>query len=222
MAASPTTVLAPKHGVRPALTLLLARLLLVALVTVLTWSILSAGSENTPFPPSPMVATLGLVPVNIASLLLATGLLRRDGQPLRGLFGYRKGDWLRDTAWGCLWVAVLFLSFVTAIFATLWLLRGSEVFRAFETVFYNPEAALVVSPGVALAIGAIAVLTFAPLNAPAEEIVFRGYAQSRLANAWPTAAAVVVPSLALACSTHSSRPPRMPCWSTSLPSPCGA
>lgn len=42
----------------------------------------------------------------------------------------------------------------------------------------------------------VAVRTFAPLNAPAEEAVYRGYAQTHLGAVWPTALAVGVCSVA--------------------------
>ncbi len=91
---------------------------------------------------------------------------------------------------------VLYLPFVAAVLGTMWALHGNQTFVAFETVFFDPDAAAIAQPGWALALGIVAVLTFAPLNAPVEEAIFRGYAQSRLSGSLPMVAVVLVCSIA--------------------------
>lgn len=175
--------------------LLLVRLGLVAVATAAVWLAVRAVDGTATFPPTPMLVSLSLLPVNIVSLLLVSRLLRSEGRTLRSLFTPRRSV-LRDTAWGLLWIAVLFVPFVLAVMATMWLLRGPDMFAAFETVFYDPDAATIASPLWSLILGVVAVATFAPLNAPAEEAIYRGYAQSRLSAWWSPWAAMLVCSLA--------------------------
>ncbi|MDK1361131.1 CPBP family intramembrane metalloprotease [Arthrobacter sp. zg-Y1219] len=175
--------------------LLLLRLGLVAVATVTVWLLVRAVEGTASFPPTPMLASLSLLPVNIVSLLLVSRLLQSEGRTLRSLFAPRRSV-PRDAAWGLLWIAVLFVPFVLAVMGTMWLLHGPGMFEAFETVFYDPDAATIASPLWGLALGALAVATFAPLNAPAEEAVYRGYAQSRLSAAWSPWPAMLVCALA--------------------------
>ncbi|MCQ1957462.1 CPBP family intramembrane metalloprotease [Arthrobacter sp. zg-Y826] len=180
---------------RRATCLLLARLGMVAAATVAAWLIMRAVDGTATFPSSPMLASLSLIPVNIASLLLVSRLLRSEGSNLRSLFAPGRSV-LRDAGWGLLWIAVLYIPFVLAVMATMWVLHGSGMFDAFATVFYDPDAATISSPAWSLILGILAVVTFAPLNAPAEEAVYRGYAQSRLSASWSPWPAMLVCSLA--------------------------
>lgn len=181
--------------VRRAGGLLLIRLGMVAAATLAAWLVMRAVDGTASFPPTPLLASLSLLPVNIISLLLVSRFLRAEGQSLRSLFAPGRSV-PRDAAWGLLWIAVLYVPFVLAVMATMWLLHGSGMFEAFQTVFYDPDAATVASPVWALVLGVVAVLTFAPLNAPAEEAVYRGYAQSRLSAGWAPWPAMLVCSLA--------------------------
>ncbi|HVK24047.1 MAG TPA: type II CAAX endopeptidase family protein [Actinokineospora sp.] len=180
-----------RRGARLAIALLATRLALVALVTVATWWLTKGGSG---FPPNPMLATLSLIPVNLASLVLVRRMLRAEGHSARGLIGLRRGRLFNDIGWGLLWVAALFAPFMIAVLGTVWLMHGDQTFVAFETLFYEPDETPILSPVGALITGVVAFVTFAPLNAPVEELVFRGYAQSRLSLAWS-------PGLAIACSS---------------------
>ena len=175
--------------------LLLARLGMVAAATVAAWLIVRAVDGTASFPPDPTVVSLSLIPVNLASLLLVSRLLRSEGSSLRSLFAPGRSV-LRDAGWGLLWIAVLYVPFVLAVMATMWVLHGPGMFEAFETVFYDPDAATIGSPVAALILGIVAVATFAPLNAPAEEAVYRGYAQARLSAAWSPWPAMLLCSLA--------------------------
>ena len=74
----------------------------------------------------------------------------------------------------------------------MWLLHGRAMFGAFESVFFDPDSVPDLAPAVLTALAVVAVLTFAPLNAPAEELVYRGYGQQRLARRMPLAAAIAV------------------------------
>ena len=125
--------------------LLLIRLALVAAATLAAWLAARAVDGTASFPPTPLLASPSLLPVNIISLLLVSRLLRIEGQSLRSLFAPGRSV-PRDAAWGLLWIAVLYVPFVLAVMATMWLLHGSGMFEAFETVFYDPDTATVASP----------------------------------------------------------------------------
>lgn len=184
-----------RQSCRKPVLLLLVRLGMVAAATVAAWLIMRTANGGAAFPPSPMLASLSLIPVNIISLLLVSRMLRSEGSSLRSLF--RPGrTLLRDAGWGLLWIAVLYVPFVLAVVGTMWALHGAGMFEAFATVFYDPDAAGIASPVWSLVLGLAAVLTFAPLNAPAEEAVYRGYAQSRLSAAWSPWPAMLFCSLA--------------------------
>ncbi len=91
---------------------------------------------------------------------------------------------------------VLYLPFVLTIMAVMWALHGAAMFERFETVFFDP-AGVPAMPGAVLAVLAVvAVVSFAPLNAPAEELVYRGYAQRGLASRLPVAAAIAISAVA--------------------------
>ncbi|SJM71779.1 CPBP family intramembrane glutamic endopeptidase [Gulosibacter sp. 10] len=177
--------------------LLLARVGLVALVTVLMWLFAVILAPGSTFPPSMALVTLGLVPVNVLSLLLVARFLHAEGERLRDLFiPASKGRLLRDIGWGILWILVLYLPFAGAIAGAVWLLHGSLDAAAFESIFVDPEAVIAIPPGWSLVIGVLAVLTFAPINAPAEEALYRGYVQSRLVRTRGRAAAVLLSAAA--------------------------
>ncbi|PPF45544.1 hypothetical protein C5B85_08245 [Pseudoclavibacter sp. AY1F1] len=175
--------------------LLASRLALVAAATVVAWMLAGGLAGTASFPPSPMLASLSLLPVNIVSLVLVARFLKTEGTSLRGLFNFERRRLPADLAWAVLWLTVLAVPFAATILGTVWLLHGEQTFTAFETIFFAPDAATISSPGLALALGVLTVLTFAPLNAPAEEAVYRGYALSRLSAAWPPALAIAVTAL---------------------------
>lgn len=177
--------------------LLGVRIGLVAVATVSAWLIAASIVPGAKFPPSPMLASLALLPVNLITLWLVSRMLRAKGSSLRELFAPRRGRGaLADIGWGLLWISVLYVPFVGAVIATMWLLHGSDMLTAFQTVFFNPDAASVANPTWALILGIVAVATFAPLNAPAEEALYRGQALTGLKSAWSKAAAVAITSVA--------------------------
>lgn len=178
-----------------AVVLLVVRVGMVAAASVAAWLIMRMADPGAGFPPTPMLASLSLIPVNIISLVLVSRLLRSEGSSLKSLFRPGRSA-LRDGGWGLLWIAVLYIPFVLAVMGTMWVLHGPGMFEAFATVFYDPEAAAIASPLWSLILGLVAVLAFAPLNAPAEESVYRGYAQSRLSAVWSPWPAMLVCSLA--------------------------
>src|SRR5690606_32654493 len=129
-------------------------------------------------------------------LVFVARLLRRDGSSLRELIGFDRGRLGRDIGWGLLWLVVLWIPFLAGIMGTMFALYGANMFVAFETVFTPDEAAYPAwGFAVSLTLAILTIVTFAPLNAPAEEAAYRGYSQGRIAHRMPVLA-VLLPSIA--------------------------
>jgi membrane protease YdiL (CAAX protease family) len=122
--------------------------------------------------------------------------VHRDGGTLRAMIGYRRDRLGHDILWALLWIMVLYVPFALAIIGTMAALFGAEPFSQFGAVF-APELSTtpVMSAGASIAFAAIVLLTFAPLNAPAEELVFRGYSQGGIQQTRPMLG-ILLPSLA--------------------------
>jgi membrane protease YdiL (CAAX protease family) len=174
------------------------RVVLVAAASCLTWLIVSAFESGIAFPPPPMLAVIAMLPVNILCLSLVRRLLHTQGRTVRDVLGLEPRRILRDLLWGLLWIAVLYLPFTGAIMLVTWLQHGRELFERMETVFFDPAAVPALTPLAWAVIGIIGALTFAPLNAPVEELVYRGYAQGTLRRRWPIALAVLAPAAVFA------------------------
>ncbi|MFC8681614.1 CPBP family intramembrane glutamic endopeptidase [Microbacterium ureisolvens] len=170
----------------------LGRMLLVALACGLAWLALVAGTGWSPFPPPPLVSAVAMLPVNVVCLIVVLRRIRATGRRAADLIGYRRGHLGRDILWGLLWLVVLYVPFAATIMLVMWALHGDGMYTAFQTVFFDPEAVPDLSPGVAAVLAIVAVLTFAPLNAPTEELVYRGSAQDDLSSRMPVPAAILV------------------------------
>ncbi|MEJ1088447.1 CPBP family intramembrane glutamic endopeptidase [Microbacterium sp. Mu-80] len=168
------------------------RIVLVALASTLVW--LLAGAQGEAFPPSPLLSSVAMLPVNVVCLLLVLRLVRRSGGSVRAMLGWRRERVGRDLAWGVLWLMVMYLPFVGVMIAVMALRFGPEVFESFELVF-APRTLPELPTAVWGVLGVVSALTFAPLNAPAEELVYRGFSQGRLARRMPAAVAVALPAV---------------------------
>jgi membrane protease YdiL (CAAX protease family) len=172
-----------------------ARVALVGALALATMGVFGAMGQPNGIAAAASVSALVLLPVNVITLLVLRSVVHREGGSLRGMIGFERERLGRDILWGLLWLMVLYLPFVGAIIGTMFALYGGEAFGRFETVFAPPLAELpAFAPAVAAVFAGVVLITFAPLNAPAEELLFRGYSQPRL----PGALAIFLPSLAFA------------------------
>lgn len=174
------------------------RVALVAAASVLVWLSVRAVDSAAAFPLPSMLSAAAMLPVNVICLVLLSGILKREGRSIRELLGFRPRRVLIDLLWGLLWVLVLYLPFAGTIILVVWLQHGDEVFTAMATVFFDPASIPTLAPAAWTVIAIVSVVTFAPLNAPAEELVYRGYAQGTLAKRWSAASAIIVPALVFA------------------------
>ena len=172
----------------------IVRVALVGLAAFAIWLALAAIDGPGPFPPGMLFAAAAMLPVNLVSLVLVRRALHRDGRRARELVDFSARRLGTDVLWGLLWLFALSAPFALAVVGTMFALHGGAAFERFETVFYDPAAAPALGPTALAVLAIVSVATFAPLNAPVEELVYRGYAQGGLAARWPAAAAIVVPA----------------------------
>jgi uncharacterized protein len=172
------------------------RVALVALAALATTGLIAATGQPIGPASAAVFAAVYLLPVNIISLIAVRRLVRRDGGTLRAMVGYRRERVGRDLLWALLWIMVLYVPFALAIIGTMFALFGTDAFSQFGAVF-APDLSTtpVMSGGVSIAFAVLVLLTFAPLNAPAEELVFRGYSQGGLQRAHPMLG-ILLPSVA--------------------------
>lgn len=118
-----------------------------------------------------------VVLIDIAALAAVALAMRAEGRGLRDLF--RPWRWV-DLAWGALMLVILLVGFLASNFAANLIVYGGAPPVSDEL------------PSVPLWVGLVAAIV-APLTiAVAEEAVYRGYAQPRLAGRIGTALALIV------------------------------
>ncbi|KRE21271.1 hypothetical protein ASG80_14630 [Agromyces sp. Soil535] len=180
--------------VRSLVGLPILRVAMVGCAALITWLALLAAGFPSPFPPTILFAAAAMLPVNLASLALVRRALHREGQRARDLIDF---SWRRlgtDVLWGLLWLVVLWVPFVLAVIGMMFLLYGGDAFANFQTVFYDQDSAPPFDRVLLTVLAIVSVVTFAPLNAPVEELVYRGYSQGGLVRRWPVVWAIVVPA----------------------------
>ncbi|WP_022894859.1 CPBP family intramembrane glutamic endopeptidase [Agromyces subbeticus] len=170
------------------------RVALVGLAALATWFALVAAGEQAPFPPGMLFAAATMLPVNVLSIILVRRALHRSGQRARDLIDFSWRRLGRDVLWGLLWLAVMWLPFILAVMAVMFALHGGSALEHFDRVFYDADAAPPVNRVGLTVLAIVSVVSFAPLNAPAEELIYRGYSQWGLERRWPPFWAMVVPA----------------------------
>ena len=201
-AAAPTDPATSAPPAPPALSGLLGlpvlRVALVGVAALITWLAFALTGDPGPFPPTILFAALAMLPVNLISLALVRRALHRSGRRARDLIDF---SWRRlgtDVLWGLLWLTVLSVPYMLAILGVMFARFGTSAFEHFEEVFVSAESAPALSPAVLAVLAIATVVTFAPLNAPVEELVYRGYSQGGLVKRWPAFWAVLVPAVIFA------------------------
>ncbi|MGC3953155.1 MAG: CPBP family intramembrane metalloprotease [Propionicimonas sp.] len=90
---------------------------------------------------------------------------------------------------------VLNVPFMAVVAGTVFALYGSDAPAAFATIFFDPASSVRMDPLVLLAVSLVAVVPFMLINAPTEELVFRGYGLGQIGSRWGAAAGIVATSL---------------------------
>lgn len=158
------------------LTLLLAFAALTALILTAT-----TGARFS-LALTPQLSAFYFIPVNIIGLWLLVRHGRSTGQSLSDMLNFDSTRIGRDFLMGLLWLFVLFIPFTITINLVMVLLYGpANLFAGFETVFAPDPSQLVALPAwFAWSAAILTALLFPLTNAPAEELIYRGHAQTRL------------------------------------------
>lgn len=129
------------------------------------------------FPFLPDLSTVFFTVVNIICLFLLYRVLKNEGGSIKGLIDFQREFWKKDILYGFLWVFVLYVPFVIAVMGTMFIMFGSEFINYFELVFAGNSEKYFSRPLWLMWFAAITSLLFPFLNAPVEELMYRGYAQ---------------------------------------------
>lgn len=184
MNAAATDGISTERAARLGLTLIGIRLGAVMVVTVLVWLGVRAGFGIDSFPPNTMWATLALFPVNVLCLWLARKHYRAEGKTLWQAMGVRRGRLGADVLNGLLLLFALGVPFVLAVLGVGAVLYGADVFTQFETIFFSMDSVTPIAPASLLVLALVSAVPFMLINAPAEELVFRGHALDGATARW--------------------------------------
>ena len=184
-----------KYSAGRAWLLFTVRLGSILIVTFVMWLVVRTTIGIDYFPPSTAWATLGLLPVNVLCLMIVRKFYHDQGVSLRAALGVQKGRIGRDVLWGLLWLFVLNVPFMAVVAGTVFALYGVDAPSAFATIFFDPASSVQMEPVVLLIISLVAVVPFMLINAPTEELVFRGYGLDGVASRWGATVAILATSL---------------------------
>ncbi|WP_105567031.1 CPBP family intramembrane glutamic endopeptidase [Microbacterium halophytorum] len=181
----------PAFTAADAWAVLTVRLALIVLAALAGGLLLLAANGRWAFPPGSMIATWTILPVNVLTWVVVIRTLRRRGTRVRDMLVPGPRGIGIDVLWGFVWLAALYLPFAGALIGTLAIFEP-DPFAAFETAFASPSTLVDIPAAIAPLVAVVGVVLFAPVNAPVEELAYRGIAQRGLGG-W---AGVVVPSVA--------------------------
>ncbi len=184
-----------------ALTLFRPALLLVAALVVALLFAITGGDALAVT--NPQVATPYFILVGAICLVVAHRILRARGSSLRERVGYEPRRLPRDVLVGLGIAIALYVPFTVGLVGSSFLVLGPEPWNRFAEVFAAPTTSqLTWSPAAAFTIAIVTAIAFPLVNAPAEEIIYRGLAidafhevRTPASPRARTALAVVVPSV---------------------------
>lgn len=157
------------------------------------------GLEFT-FPFLPGLSTVYFTVVNVICFILLHQLLKKKGYSIKALTGFQPKRFVKDILYGFLWLFVLYIPFVMTVMGTMFILYGMDFINHFEAVFTGGMDNYSFSrPGWVMWFAASVSLLFPFLNAPIEELMYRGYAQplfiKHFKKVWP---GIIIPSAGFA------------------------
>ncbi|MEK3889126.1 CPBP family intramembrane glutamic endopeptidase [Bacillus sp. FSL K6-3431] len=152
------------------------------------------------FPFLPDFSAIYFTVVNILCFFLLHYMLKKEGRTLKELLGFRSDQFGKDVLFGFLWLFVLYIPFVIAVMGTMFIMYGTDLFQHFQTIFAGDlEDINFARPRWLTWSAACVSLIFPFLNAPIEELMYRGYAQplfiKRYKKVW---VGIVIPSIGFA------------------------
>lgn len=153
---------------------------------------------HSPFLPE--LSTIYFTVVNVICFLLLHRILKKEGRSIKELIDFRSDRIGKDIMLGFLWLFVLYIPFIIAIMGTMYVMYGTDLFNHFETVFVGNENNFAFAgPGWFMWLTACISLVFPFLNAPIEELMYRGYAQPSFIHTYnKTWLGLTIPSIGFA------------------------
>lgn len=168
---------------------------LALLGAVLTFLFFTLQGNPHAFALSFVTSTFYFTFVNLISLVLLIWLARREGLRLRDLIGFKHDRFGKDVLLGLLWVLVLYIPFTIGVLLVPFLFYGGDAFNHYAQIFSVADTGFSLPLWFAL----WAAFVFPTLNAPIEEMHYRGYAQIRLsALSNKTWVGILVPTVGFA------------------------
>lgn len=153
------------------------RLPLLFLFAVFVYFFLSFLHIETNFPYSADLSTIYFTIVNAICLYVLFLISKKGKMSLKELVGYDRTRFIKDMLFAFLWLFVLYIPFSLTILGTMFLMYGADFPHQFEAVFAGDTSGGIARPSWLIWTGAIFALFFPFLNAPVEELMYRGFAQ---------------------------------------------
>ncbi|HEY4390145.1 MAG TPA: CPBP family intramembrane glutamic endopeptidase [Paenibacillus sp.] len=152
------------------------------------------------FPFLPELSTLYFTVVNVICFYLLHRILKKEGRSIKELIDFRSDRIGKDIVFGFLWLLVLYIPFIIVIMGTMYVMYGPGLFNYFQTVFVGDENNFAFArPGWLIWLTASISLVFPFLNAPIEELMYRGYAQPSFIQAYKKVwLGITIPSIGFA------------------------
>lgn len=130
------------------------------------------------FPFLPEFSNVYFTVINVICFILLHRLLKKEGRSIKELIGFRLVLLGKDILFGVLWLFSLYIPFILTIMCIMFVMFGPELFENFSTVFAgNEDLYTFARPAWLMWFIACISLIFPFLNAPIEELMYRGYAQ---------------------------------------------
>jgi membrane protease YdiL (CAAX protease family) len=141
-------------------------------------------------------STLSVTIVNVVCLVLLRWRARVEGFRLRDMIGFQRGRVLRDLGAGMLWAMGLFVLLLVGVLVVVFAaqrLTGSS----FEAIYLGDvDFSFEIGQLFAVFYALIAAVVFPMINAPVEELVYRGYGQRGItAVSGSTRLGIIIPAI---------------------------
>lgn len=170
--------------------LVIIRMITMIALAITTCFTLGLTGISGNFPPLDM---LYFPFVNIICAVVILHTFRQRRTSVWRYLGFEKTRLGKDIAWGFLWLIVTYIPLFVVLMGSMYLMFGSDMFQHFEQVFAKSSPQL---PAGVLAVMSVLGAVVFLVNAPIEEIVYRGWLQDGLAERHGITVAIVVQGLA--------------------------
>ncbi|WHY77930.1 CPBP family intramembrane metalloprotease [Neobacillus sp. WH10] len=173
---------------------------MLIMVLLLLFLLLKIFGLPFQFPFLPEFSNVYFTVVNVLCFFLLHRLLKKEGRSIKDLIDFRIDRVIKDILFGLLWLLVLYVPFVVTIMGIMFVMYGPDLFEHFQIVFAGNEEIFTFSrPQWLMWVIACISFVFPFLNAPIEELMYRGYAQPLIINHFKKVwIGIIIPSIGFA------------------------